>query len=198
MTHSTYRHRHSAFSLVELLVVLAIMAVVMSILLPSIRSARESSRGVVCATNLRQLATGWVIYAELSNGAIVPGRMAKISGTPNLYYVGNGYQYRPRWYIQMGAEAGYYACAPDQRGYSAGARPSGIESYHTDELTADVLAMADALGRERFHLVGHDWGGQVAWLVAHTDRTTVSQLMRVTWRSVGRMVERVAAEARQG
>ncbi len=108
--HST-RRISRAFTLVELLVVLSIIAVVMGLLLPSIRSAREASRGVVCASNLRQMATGWTIYADLSDGAIVPGRMAKIAGTPNTYFVGNGYQYRPRWFIQMGAEAGYYAYA---------------------------------------------------------------------------------------
>ena len=64
------------------------------------------------------------------------------------------------------AERGYRVCAPDQRGYSAGARPSGIDSYRVETLAGDALAIADALGCERFHLVGHDWGGQLAWVVA--------------------------------
>jgi len=64
------------------------------------------------------------------------------------------------------ADAGFRACAPDQRGYSPGARPDGIEAYRLDNLVGDVLAIADALGAERFHLVGHDWGGQVAWTTA--------------------------------
>lgn len=62
--------------------------------------------------------------------------------------------------------AGYRAVAPDQRGYSPGARPAGTEAYAMGNLAADVVGMADALGRERFHLVGHDWGGAVAWVVA--------------------------------
>ena len=64
------------------------------------------------------------------------------------------------------AERGYRACAPDQRGYSDGARPSGIDSYRVETLASDALAIATALGRERFHLVGHDWGGHLAWVVA--------------------------------
>src|SRR5207237_2329889 len=56
--------------------------------------------------------------------------------------------------------------APDQRGYSPGARPAGRRSYLADRLTADVVALADAADAERFHVVGHDWGGWVAWALA--------------------------------
>jgi pimeloyl-ACP methyl ester carboxylesterase len=81
------------------------------------------------------------------------------------------------------AAAGYDAVAPDQRGYSAGARPDpgDLSNYATERLVADVLDLADAAGAgagdelgvgKRFHLVGHDWGGQVAWrtAMAHPDR----------------------------
>lgn len=64
------------------------------------------------------------------------------------------------------AESGFRAVAVSQRGYSAGARPAEAEAYALDRLVADVLGFADALGKKRFHLVGHDWGGAVAWLVA--------------------------------
>ncbi len=62
--------------------------------------------------------------------------------------------------------AGYRAVAPDQRGYSPGARPLSVADYATDHLVADVVALADALGMEKFDLVGHDWGGMVSWLAA--------------------------------
>jgi pimeloyl-ACP methyl ester carboxylesterase len=70
------------------------------------------------------------------------------------------------------AAAGYHAVAPDQRGYSPGARPADVGEYRVERLVADVLGFADALGVERFHLVGHDWGGAVAWQVAgrHPER----------------------------
>ena len=54
------------------------------------------------------------------------------------------------------AASGYRAVAPDQRGYSPGARPDGIDRYHVDEIVDDLLALADAMGAPRFHLVGHD------------------------------------------
>src|SRR5215469_4570856 len=81
---------------------------------------------------------------------------------------------RRMWRHQLEAlgRAGYRAIAPDQRGYSSGARPAGVEHYGTDLLVADALSLVNALGPARFHLVGHDWGGQISWLVAagHADR----------------------------
>jgi len=70
------------------------------------------------------------------------------------------------------AEQGYRAVAPDQRGYSPGARPLEVEDYGVELLAQDVIGMADALGFERFHLIGHDWGAVVAWTVGggHSDR----------------------------
>ena len=72
-----------------------------------------------------------------------------------------------QWVAQIRAlgEAGYRVVAPDQRGYSPQARPTAPGSYFMPNLAADVLGMADALGRERFHLVGHDWGAAVTWFV---------------------------------
>ena len=64
------------------------------------------------------------------------------------------------------AEAGYRAVAPDQRGYSPGARPPAVEDYALPLLVQDVIGLADAVGAERFHVVGHDWGAIVAWAVA--------------------------------
>jgi pimeloyl-ACP methyl ester carboxylesterase len=64
------------------------------------------------------------------------------------------------------AEAGYRAVAFDQRGYSPGARPEGVDAYRIHHLVADVLAVVDELGGHRFDLVGHDWGAAVAWYLA--------------------------------
>ena len=59
--------------------------------------------------------------------------------------------------------AGYRAIAFDQRGYSPGARPAGAGAYTVPQLVADVLEVADLVGFDRFHLVGHDWGAVVGW-----------------------------------
>src|SRR5689334_23012384 len=64
--------------------------------------------------------------------------------------------------------AGYRVIAPDQRGYTPQARPRSRRAYRLNELVADVVALIDAAGVDRVHLVGHDWGGGVAWMVAAT------------------------------
>jgi pimeloyl-ACP methyl ester carboxylesterase len=66
----------------------------------------------------------------------------------------------------------YRVLAPDQRGFGASDKPKGVDQYRADETVADLLALADAYGIERFTLVGHDWGGAVAWAAAlkHADR----------------------------
>jgi len=56
--------------------------------------------------------------------------------------------------------------APNQRGYSRGARPTRRRDYRLPELVEDVRALIDASGAQRVHLVGHDWGGGVAWAFA--------------------------------
>ena len=74
------------------------------------------------------------------------------------------------------ADAGYYAVAVTQRGYSPGARPEDVDAYNVVELVGDVTAIATELGAERYHLVGHDWGGAVAWLAAAFDPDAVRSL----------------------
>ena len=72
------------------------------------------------------------------------------------------------------AAGGYRVLAPDLRGYSPGARQAARSAYRNSQLAADVLALADAAGAERFHLAGHDWGAALAWYVAgrHPGRVT--------------------------
>ncbi len=74
--------------------------------------------------------------------------------------------------LEAAASDGFRVVAFDQRGYSPGARPDDVSAYAVPALMDDVLAVADALGFRRFHLVGHDWGCVVGWGVAaqHPDR----------------------------
>ncbi|MFE4504081.1 alpha/beta fold hydrolase [Rhodococcus sp. NPDC056743] len=61
---------------------------------------------------------------------------------------------------------GYRTLAPDQRGYSPGARPKWRWAYRGSELVADIVALIDAAGLGTVHVVGHDWGAAVAWQIA--------------------------------
>ncbi len=71
------------------------------------------------------------------------------------------------WRHQIAHLSGRYRCiAPDQRGYRGSSKPQDVESYTPDKLIGDIFQLADALGVERFTIVGHDWGGAIAWGVA--------------------------------
>lgn len=78
------------------------------------------------------------------------------------------------WRQQIGAlaKAGLRVVAPDQRGYGASDKPVGRTAYTLDRLALDVVGLVAACGRERCAVVGHDWGGVVAWRLAshHADR----------------------------
>lgn len=63
-------------------------------------------------------------------------------------------------------DRGFRTLAPDQRGYSPGARPTRRRDYSQGELVSDVLALLDSADIERAHLVGHDWGAIVGWTAA--------------------------------
>jgi pimeloyl-ACP methyl ester carboxylesterase len=67
---------------------------------------------------------------------------------------------------------GLRTLVPTQRGYAATARPSARSAYTTAETTADVVALLDAAGADRAHVVGHDWGGSPAWAMGawHPER----------------------------
>ncbi|WP_088284481.1 alpha/beta fold hydrolase [Kineosporia sp. A_224] len=71
-------------------------------------------------------------------------------------------------------EAGLRTLVPDQRGYSPGARPSARSAYAMAETALDAVALLDAAGVRRAHVVGHDWGGATAWVLAarHAERLT--------------------------
>lgn len=66
----------------------------------------------------------------------------------------------------------YHIVAPDLRGYNLSDKPAGVEHYRVEELVNDALALVTELGYDKFTLVGHDWGGLVAWTLAslHPDR----------------------------
>jgi pimeloyl-ACP methyl ester carboxylesterase len=71
------------------------------------------------------------------------------------------------WRHQIAHLSDRFRCiAPDQRGYRGSSKPQDVASYTTDKLIGDVFQLADALGIDRFTVLGHDWGGAIAWGVA--------------------------------
>lgn len=71
------------------------------------------------------------------------------------------------------ADAGFRAIAPDLRGYGEAPKPEGVEAYAMPRILEDIRSLLDSLEVDRTHIVGHDWGGTVAWLFAgyHPERT---------------------------
>jgi len=111
-----------------------------------------------------------------ANGMIFRSRGAdldNVSGEPVIFLHGFP-ETSIMWANLMGrlVDEGYRCFAPDQRGYSPNARPEGVQKYIYQELTSDVVALADVLGFKRFHLVGHDWGSVIGWIVVslHPER----------------------------
>jgi epoxide hydrolase 4 len=88
-----------------------------------------------------------------------------IHGFPDFWY---------SWRTQMPALARrFHVVAIDQRGYNLSGQPDGVENYKTEKLVGDLLAVVDHFTRGKAIIVGHDWGGLVAWTFAmtHPDRT---------------------------
>ncbi|HSQ55089.1 MAG TPA: alpha/beta hydrolase, partial [Gemmata sp.] len=93
-----------------------------------------------------------------------------LHGFPDFWY---------GWRHQIGplADAGFFVIALDQRGYNQSDKPSTIAEYKLDRLVADVTACLDDLGLASAAIVGHDWGGAVAWCLAAYHPGRVSRLV---------------------
>lgn len=104
-------------------------------------------------------------YARLGQGPLV----VMIHGFPDCWLT---------WRAQMKALAkDHEVVAIDQRGYNLSDRPKGVENYDLNFLVADVAAVIRARGRERATIVGHDWGGAVAWTFAMTRSEMTEKLV---------------------
>lgn len=73
-------------------------------------------------------------------------------------------------------EGRFYLVMPDQRGFAGSDLPQEVGAYRTEALIDDIFALGDALGLERFSLVGHDWGGAIAWGAALRDNPRIERL----------------------
>jgi pimeloyl-ACP methyl ester carboxylesterase len=104
-------------------------------------------------------------YVEAGSGPLV----VLLHGFPEFWYSW-------RHQIPALATAGFRVLAPDLRGYNESAKPLGVRQYHIDILGDDVVALIRHAGAERAHVVGHDWGGAIAWHVALTRPEIIERL----------------------
>jgi pimeloyl-ACP methyl ester carboxylesterase len=81
-----------------------------------------------------------------------------------------------RLQIQPLAAAGFRVVAPDTRAYNLSSKPDGFEAYGVDLLAADIVGLIGELGAESTRLVGHDWGGSIAWTMALNHPEVVDRL----------------------
>lgn len=104
----------------------------------------------------------------LPTGVELDVQVAGTPGNPAIILLHGFPESHRTWRHQVPAlaEAGWFVIAPDQRGYARSSKPEGVENYAADKIGADLLALADHFGIGRATLVGHDWGGAVAWMAA--------------------------------
>jgi pimeloyl-ACP methyl ester carboxylesterase len=88
-------------------------------------------------------------------------------------------EYWGAWQKQIAplTDAGFHVVVPDQRGYGLSSKPAAIAEYDLDNLAADVIGLASHLGHRTFSLVGHDWGGAVAWWIASRDASMLRRMV---------------------
>lgn len=73
----------------------------------------------------------------------------------------------------------HFVIAPDQRGFARSSKPEGAGNYAPDKTVGDLIALADHFGKDRFLLIGHDWGGAIAWMAALQHPNRVERLIIV-------------------
>ncbi|HWH23241.1 MAG TPA: alpha/beta hydrolase [Allosphingosinicella sp.] len=101
------------------------------------------------------------------------------SGDPIIFLHGFPESHRT-WRHQLAAlSSKFQVVAPDQRGFAYSDKPRGVKNYAAAKIVDDVMALADALGIRHFTLVGHDWGGAVAWLAALSHPMRIRRLVIV-------------------
>jgi pimeloyl-ACP methyl ester carboxylesterase len=103
-----------------------------------------------------------------ANGLSFYVRVQGAEGAPLVILLHGFPETGDAWTALAGALAaeGWRVAAPDQRGYGRSDKPAGLRAYALDVLADDVLHLSTALGHARFAVVGHDWGGVVAWHLA--------------------------------
>jgi pimeloyl-ACP methyl ester carboxylesterase len=116
----------------------------------------------------------------LSTGITLNVATAGEPSAPPLIFLHGFPESHRTWRHQIAEFArDHFVVAPDQRGFGASDQPEDVENYTPDKPVADLIAMADHFGIDRFTLVGHDWGGAIAWMAALNRPDRVARLIIV-------------------
>lgn len=100
------------------------------------------------------------------------------SANPPILFLHGFPESHRTWRHQMAALSDrYYCIAPDQRGYARSSKPPDVSDYSVPKLVADVFALADALGVDRFTIAAHDWGGAIGWAAALGNPARIERLI---------------------
>ncbi len=133
-------------------------------------STQQNLRQLGVAAESRFIIVNGLRLHVVEAGPIDGPLVVLLHGFPENWYL---------WRRQIAplAQAGYRVIVPDQRGYNLSDKPAGIHNYRLEALVADIRELIQAYGRERASVVGHDWGGGVAWQLAIEHPEIVEKLI---------------------
>jgi len=120
---------------------------------------------------------------QLSHQVVLDGWIGGHSASDHRVLLLHGFPQDSTAMLAVAGElvaGGVQVLVPDQRGYSPEARPPEVGDYALEHLVADVRGLLDAVGWERAHVVGHDWGAMVAWTLAATAPEAVESLIALS------------------
>jgi pimeloyl-ACP methyl ester carboxylesterase len=122
---------------------------------------------IMSELRFQAVSTGSVELQVAQAGPATGPLVILLHGFPECWY---------GWHRQIDAlaAAGYRVWAPDQRGYGRSSKPKAVQDYTLDKLAQDVAGLIEAAGASQAAVVGHDWGGAVAWWLA-SDRPELVQ-----------------------
>lgn len=123
---------HAAFTLIELMVAVAIIGLLVAILVPALSSARRSAKAAICMTRLRTVGQGLVLYASDNKDDLVPGRLPKIDDDHWRMRIAGGIKYRPTFLTMMASQLGlppFEEPMPSRKGVDRHGQPGDRQNY---------------------------------------------------------------------
>ncbi|MGI4728771.1 MAG: alpha/beta fold hydrolase [Janthinobacterium lividum] len=99
--------------------------------------------------------------------------------------------------LEFFAEKGFRVIAPDQRGYNLSSKPKGVKAYRIETLIADVVDLIRQTSTQKIILVGHDWGGGIAWELAGQHPELIEKLIILNMPHLKIMRETLKSNPRQ-